>query len=534
MEAKHQLLLKNRGGQYSLIKNYFYYTEMKMILLLYSRLAVLLLSCCTFTSICHAQLWNRTYIEDRPTMLFSSAEYNAGVNYVVGVTSDITALNFDQIILGKIDGNGDLLNYKIVYDSATKGYSAFYNALIKNDKNELIYAGYSRDSLPRLLVLKTDQSYSSIKVYEYSTPNATAFRAYNIMQYDENSYYITGVITTSNNADVILIKIDSNSNRVWEKSFNQHKIDYGRKILKLTNGNIMIGAVRNRADTQPIEYSNTWLLEVDTAGNLVRQWFDLNDSTYAAEGLLQTQDGGFVYGAQKKFLQSVNDVYKTATIVKLNSSFGKEWIFSDGSYNDVTGIYDIEELSDGSFIGCGNKPFYESDQSILSGWIVKLNSNGGIVWNKTYRGIHESQTLNYLTDIDLLPDGSLIAVGQCQYPGHTPPQVGWFLKLDSNGCEIENCLVGIDEQVSPTSNLQLNIYPNPFTSDVSIALSGGYVTGAIITITNVTGQTFYYQTKSNLATGYTKMLDLSYLPNGVYFVAVSTAEGKAVKRVVKQ
>ncbi|MFM2306299.1 MAG: hypothetical protein RLZZ367_968, partial [Bacteroidota bacterium] len=371
---------------------------------------------------CNAQLWNKTYIEDRPTMLFSSVEYSTDVNQVVGVTSDVNSLNFDQIVLAKIDNNGYLLDHRIIYDSATKGYSAFYNALIKNDKNELVYAGYSRDSLPRLLVLKTNQSFDSIILYEYSTPNATAFRSYSIMQYDENSYYITGVITTSNNADVILVKIDSNGNRIWERSFNQYKIDYGRKIIKLSNGNIMIGALRNRIVFPQIEHSNTWLLEVDTGGNLVRQWFDSSDSTYAAEGLLQTQDGGFVYGGQKKYLQIGNTVAYTGSITKIDFSFGKLWTFNGGYRSVYTGITDVEEFADGSIVGCGQAFSHENDTTVLYGWIVKLTPTGSVVWERIYTGINTSLVRNYLTDIDVLPDGSLIAVGQCQQPGNLPPQ----------------------------------------------------------------------------------------------------------------
>jgi hypothetical protein len=49
-----------------------------------------------------------------------------------------------------------------------------------------------------------------------------------------------------------------------------------------------------------------------------------------------------------------------------------------------------------------------------------------------------------LIDVDVLQDGSIIAVGEYQGNGNGPVQAGWFLKLDSNGCEVENCLVGIE------------------------------------------------------------------------------------------
>ena len=42
-----------------------------------------------------------------------------------------------------------------------------------------------------------------------------------------------------------------------------------------------------------------------------------------------------IYGAQKKYMQTVNTVSKTATIVKLNNTFTKEWIFEGGVMGDV-------------------------------------------------------------------------------------------------------------------------------------------------------------------------------------------------------
>jgi ribosomal protein L2 len=83
-------------------------------------------------------------------------------------------------------------------------------------------------------------------------------------------------------------------------------------------------------------------------------------------------------------------------------------------------------------------------------------------------------------------------------------------------------------------NSPIQVWPNPFSSDVSIALIDGHTSTATFTITSSTGQVVYQQQETNLAPGYTKMLELSYLPNGVYFVEVSTEQGKYVQRIVKE
>ena len=496
------------------------------------RLLLLLVVWIWCFSIFAQNLGNRTYIEDRPLMYFSSVLCHDSIYEIIGGTRDKSGANFTRLLSVEINSQGQITSCESFFDSTAASYGAFYNSAIGNDKNELYYTGYAVDTEARLLLFKKELLIDSVTIYQYSTPNSYAFQGYKMIQVGSD-YFVSGVHTdlTINSANIILVKIDSVGNRIWQKYYGlSNRIEYAKSLILLDNGHLMLGGLRNDFN-QTNEQSNTWLLEVDTGGQIMRQWFDLSDSTYAAEGLLQTLDSGFVYGAGKKAFESGGLVATTATIVKMGNGFNKQWTFNDGFRSLYTEIRDIEQLPDGSFIACGQKPFYHQDSTIISGWIVKLTSGGSVVWNRVYTGVDSTNVLNFLNDIDVLPDGSLVAVGQCQRSGHTPPQVGWFLKLDSNGCEVENCLVGIDE--TPKENL-IQVYPNPFTTDLQIALTGEHVTNATFTITNTIGQTIYRQTESNLATGYAKMLDLSYLPAGFYFVEVRTDNYRQTVRVVKE
>ncbi|MCW5907215.1 MAG: hypothetical protein KIS94_05110 [Chitinophagales bacterium] len=391
-------------------------------------------------------------------MLFSSVVANDTTYKVIGLAAPKTPPYNPKLLMAIINATGSIIKYKTLIDTSnTIDFGVFANTLIKTPNKTFALAGYTIDSTIKILFAKFNASLDSFSIYTYYAPDVYAYFGNTLLNADTSGFFISGVktIQSTNNANVVLLKIDAEGNKVWEKSYDQYKQDYAKSMVLLANGNILLGCIRSNLN-QTNEHANTWLLEVDTGGNIVRQWFDPNDSTYVAEGLRQTQDGGFIYGAQKKALQTVGGVYKIATVVKMDSNFTKQWTFSDGRYNTTTAIVDLEELPDGSFIGCGNKPYYNTDSSILSGWIVKLDANGNVIWNKTYAGLQTSFSHNYLTDIDVLPDGSLIAVGQCQNTTQQPPQVGWFLKLDSNGCEIENCLVGIDPQ-TPEGGLNSQI-----------------------------------------------------------------------------
>ena len=428
-------------------------------------------------------VWSYTYSQNRPIMYFSSiAKCDSGF-VIVGGTRDTNGTNYTRILLANIDSDGVMGNITTLGDAQTKNYGAFYNSLIVTVKGLFYYTGYTVDTAAKLLVLKKHIDSDTITLYEYYTPNSYAFQGCKMVE-TAFGFYVCGVRTdaTVNSADNVLLKIDSNGNRLWQKQFGaNNRIEYVRSLVLLPNGNLMMGSFRSDFN-QTNEKANTWLLEVDTGGNIVRQWFDPNDSTYVAEGLRQTQDGGFIYGAQKKNYQSgFSSVSYIATIVKLDSNFNKQWTFNASSHRSIyDGITDIEELPDGNFIAAGHLSYYGTDTA-LNGYIVKLDADGNVIWERTYRGISTTQSLNFLSDIDILPDGGLIAVGQCQLSGATPPQVGWFLKLDSNGCEVENCLVGIETPKSPKGDFdsQMQIQPNPASDRVWVEVEPGLLGGEL-------------------------------------------------------
>lgn len=424
--------------------------------------------CALFFLLANSQMpYNKVYKENRPAMLFSSIVKMDSSFYLIGITADTNSPFATKILIGQMELSGDLISYRSIWDGNSKFYGAFFNSLIKTTQNDLAFAGDSYDSLPRALFGRFNSKLDSISIIEYQTPFSYAFQSEALLEYDSNVFYIAGVRTDSSSlrSNVMLMKVDGAGNKQWEKYYGLFSVaESTTNFIKLNNGNLMIGSYR-RDFNMTQERSYTWLLEVDTEGTMVRQWLDPNDSTYGAYGLIETKDGGFIYGAQKKVDEFWPLVYYTATVVKMNSSFQKQWTFRGGGKSLATGIYDIEELEDSSFIACGNTRFaYPPDGSVQSGWVVKLSSSGEVLWERTYEGFTTSSAENYLYDIDILPDGGFIACGEAN---GDDGQFGWILRLDSNGCEIENCMVGMGE-VLKSEPVEVKIYPNPAKDEVTV------------------------------------------------------------------
>ncbi len=107
---------------------------------------------------------------------------------------------------------------------------------------------------------------------------------------------------------------------------------------------------------------------------------------------------------------------------------------------------------------------------------------------------------------------------------------------DTNGCTAKSNAqhVVITGNEAIRYNTTVDIYPNPFSSDIAIAIQKQGLSEVGFTITNILGQQLFYMKESNLSNSYTKALDLSFLPEGIYLLEIETAREKVIKQIVKQ
>lgn len=157
----------------------------------------------------------------------------------------------------------------------------------------------------------------------------------------------------------------------------------------------------------------------------------------------QTMDGGFILSASTKSIDgniSVNNGARDAWIVKLDIDGEIEWQKSyGGSNNDF--ISEIIQTDDSGFIMTGYSESNDGDllqnKGASDAWIVKLNNTGEVEWQQSYGGTKDEITNAIRQTID----GGYIIAGQSNSnDGDVLLNHGkddyWILKLNSMG-EIE-------------------------------------------------------------------------------------------------
>jgi hypothetical protein len=230
-------------------------------------------------------------------------------------------------------------------------------------------------------------------------------------------------------ADLWLVKLDANGNKLWSKCYGGSGDDILGRVQATSDGGFVLTGSSASTDGD-IPGNNGGLdivvLKLDANGN--KQWAKNyggpSDETIAAT--IVNPDGSFVVasstggngGDVTGFHGGQNDMWA----IKLNSTGTKVWATSMGGTDDdeATGLV---ATSDGGFMVGGFTYSYNIDPSLGSGgrdaWLVKLSSGGSQVWEKPYGPGGEGNTLSdWLVNT---ADGGIVSGG---YSGSS-----WLFKI---------------------------------------------------------------------------------------------------------
>src|SRR4030095_10226725 len=195
----------------------------------------------------------------------------------------------------------------------------------------------------------------------------------------QDGYVVSGETTSfgAGNFDAYIVKLNNNGTILWNKTFGGIGDEYGESIVKTSDGGYAVGGYTNSFGAG--DYDD-YIAKLDAAGSI--QWF----KTYGTAGydyalsIKQTSDRGYVlFGSTSSFGAGNNDYY----VVKVDSSGLVQWSKTIGGRGGDYGFCVIQ-TSDGGYalsgttlsFGAGNYDIY----------IVKLSAAGSLEWTRTIGG----------------------------------------------------------------------------------------------------------------------------------------------------
>ncbi len=245
-------------------------------------------------------------------------------------------------------------------------------------------------------------------------------------------YWYEGIWYGDYQDDYWIVKIDSIGNIEWQKTLGGNFRELLTDIKLTANGGYIItgnsnsssGDVTDSHQTDGGLDTDAWVVNLDSAGNILWQKsYGGYDGSSSFASIEQTTDGGYItagstsaIGGDAPPLNGIADLWA----VKLDATGNILWskTFGGSRGQDAT---TIKQLPENGYIVCGISSSADGDvtdgiDNLMTRWIIKLDDEGNLEWNKIYPGMGGSSASevtadgNFVVGSMYLQDGHLMKI----------------------------------------------------------------------------------------------------------------------------
>lgn len=252
--------------------------------------------------------------------------------------------------------------------------------------------------------------------------------------------------------DYWIVKIDSIGNKEWDKTFGGNSIDQMFSVQPANDGGYVLGGfsysdssgTKTQASYGSKDY---WIIKTDSAGNQLwdKSYGGANDDWFTK--LQQTNDGGFILGG---FSNSDSSETKSQNsigsydywIIKTDSKGISIWDKTYGGLS-IDGMYALQQTADSGYIlggvsisnigGDKTQPSWGA----YDYWIIKTDAAGNLQWDKDLGGNMNEEVFG---TIDQTPDGGFLLAGNSysnisgnKTEDNFGAEQSWLIKTDAGG-----------------------------------------------------------------------------------------------------
>ena len=272
-----------------------------------------------------------------------------------------------------------------------------------------ITEGSYRDS--DIFLIKTDPKGN--EKWSWSFGGADEDLASAVQQTKDGGYILAGATASygAGGYDILLVKIDSNGNEEWNKTFGGVENEMGMVALQTKDGGFIIIKVGYVGAND----FGGWMMKTDSQGNEQRSkgfGGEIVRGETGSHTIRQTMEGGYIVGTN-------------SGIAKIDSNGNTEWGKSLGQIWDRVYffLYSIDQASDGGYVMTVITDTHEIG-------LVKTDLNGNMEWNKTFGELNRD--IIRFPVLQTKDGGYIMASGKASDAGDIEV---WLIKTDSRGKE---------------------------------------------------------------------------------------------------
>jgi hypothetical protein len=227
------------------------------------------------------------------------------------------------------------------------------------------------------------------------------------------------------NSDILVIKLKMDGSIEWENIYNHDDRDIATSIQTTSDGGYIICGYSNSKEDANWAERDYLIIKLDKFGNIDWKKNYGGSGMDEAQSIQQTFDGGYiVLGRSNSIDGDITDNKGSWDywVLKLDGLGNLVWQKNYGGSKDEGDMARsrdelIRERSatilqepDSGFVFAGSTTPVDGDIFNNDLWVVKLDQNGNMKWDKTYGG----KSQDYATSMQATFDGGYIIVGDSQ------------------------------------------------------------------------------------------------------------------------
>lgn len=422
------------------------------------------------------------------------------------------------MLIVKTDSNGEL-----IWEINNPGSWTFGEDLVESEDGYLIIGALRGAPLlpsTSTRILKVDFNGNTI-FYDYY-PNDDSFwhPSYSVVKTNDNGYALTGNYDNILDSTPGILKLNENCEPQYclyppTELFNFQS--EGRSILSTSTGSFIVAGFAEEA--YPSDSTDVFIYKADSLGNI--EWKVsygdslLNDRAYT---VLSTGDNEYLISG---YTESYGAGGKDAWLIKTDSLGNEIWNKTYGGASDDY-CYSMDKTLDGNYVLVGSTASFGDGMQDV--WLIKVDPDGNELWSKTYGD--EPDDVGY--SVKSTFDGGYIIAGYTESSGGGGKDA-WLIKTDEVGVSsIDPNLSGIIKNYELYQN-----YPNPFNPSTLINFVLKENSNINLSVFNTKGELVQTLFEGKKEKGnHSINFDASRLNSGVYFYKLSTDETMETRKML--
>ena len=445
---------------------------------------------------------------------FSVKQYKDSTYYIFGNTSSFGSGNTDIIVI-------KTNKYGIPLWQKTYGGPGIDNGTFaeKTNDNCFLITGFTNntaDTSYDVLLIKIDTLGN--KIWEKHYGGRDWDMGYCVLQASDLNYYIAGRTNSfgNKNSNFYLIKTDVNGDTIFTKTFGGDSIDVAKSIIENKNGDILILGYSNSIGANGYKF---YLVTVDKNGNILKEKIYGDKYNNYANSIVQTIDGGYVLAGYSKLPNRSCDNYY---YVKIDANEDSLWSFNEYVHTQEEMFNYVLNCYKGDFACVGNRGYNSAGANdmmvyVFNRWWIDGKLYGGL---KDDYGVYATMTL----------DSGYAVVGSSESFNTSYSSIYLVKTGKIFDCSAAASIVTLDVINNKNSENSFNVYPNPNNGKFKFKLNAVNNNEKIVSIYNVEGALiFRINEQSNDLN-----IDISDFKSGLYFITINSDEKIFNAKVIKQ